>query len=404
MAGCREGDFSVVAVYADGSVIEAATVGREGCSGMQAFVGAKTSSVRLLVQIPGSAAKMSRAAFVRAMESMPAFRNLMSAYIHAFLEQVLVSVACNGAHSLKERLARWRLMMRDRGDEDALQITRSLLAEMLGVQRPTITNAARELEHAGLIERGRRQVTILDRQGLTKESCECYQLVRTRLATERVRLEREHTIAGERIGLLLQELTHRVKNSLQIIAAMVSIEARSHKSGEGKAALERVSHRINALGQLYSKLGEANTVEAVDAATYLDELCRDLIASIHKEGGAPIVFKTDIDSELLPTDRAITIGLMVNELVTNAVKYAFPGNTTGTVLVTLKRVPGELCLTVADNGQGIDFRRTDSGLGGRLIEGFAQQLGGQLKRESGDKGTIVCLTLPSREAAYDLRA
>src|ERR1700730_2415725 len=222
--------------------------------------------------------------------------------------------------------------------------------------------------------------------------------------TERVRLEREHATAHERIGILLQELTHRVKNSLQIIAAMVSIEARSHKSGEGKAALERVSHRINALGQLYSKLSEANTVEAVDAATYLDELCRDLIASVHKESGTSIVLKTDIESEFLPTDRAITIGLMVNELVTNAVKYAFPGNTTGTVLVTLKRVPGELRLTVADNGQGIDFRRTDSGLGGRLVEGFAQQLGGQLKRESGDKGAIVCLTLPSREASYDLGA
>jgi CRP-like cAMP-binding protein len=176
------GVVSVVAVYADGSVIEMATIGREGCTGMQAFFGAKTSSVRLLVQIPGSAAKMSRAAFARAMESMPSFRALMSAYIHAFLEQVLVSVACNGAHSLKERLARWLLMMLDRGDEDALLITQSLLAEMLGVQRPTVTNAVRALERAGLIERGRRQVTIVDRQGLTEESCECYQLVRTRLA------------------------------------------------------------------------------------------------------------------------------------------------------------------------------------------------------------------------------
>src|SRR5580700_11162581 len=144
------GVVSVVAVYADGSVIEMATIGREGCTGMQAFFGAKTSSVRLLVQIPGSAAKMSRAAFAHAMASMPSFRNLMSAYIHAFLEQVLVSVACNGAHSLKQRLARWLLMMGDRADEDTLQITQSLLAEMMGVQRPTITNAARELERAGL--------------------------------------------------------------------------------------------------------------------------------------------------------------------------------------------------------------------------------------------------------------
>ena len=115
------------------------------------------------------------------------------------------------------------------------------------------------------------------------------------------------------------------------------------------------------------------------------------------------MLKTDIESELLPTDRAIPIGLIVNELVTNAVKYAFPGDTKGTVLVTLKRAPGELRLTVADDGQGVDPRRADSGLGGRLVEGFAQQLGGLVERESGNKGTSVCLTLPSREASYDLR-
>jgi CRP-like cAMP-binding protein len=178
----NSGVVSVVAVYANGSVIEMATIGREGCTAVQAFFGAKRSSVRLFVQIPGSAAMMPRAAFARAMESMPSFRNLMSAYIQAFLEQVLVSVACNGAHSLKERLARWLLMMRDRSDEDALPITQNLLAEMLGVQRPTITNAAGELERAGLIERGRQLVTILDRQGLMEESCECYQLVRERVS------------------------------------------------------------------------------------------------------------------------------------------------------------------------------------------------------------------------------
>jgi CRP-like cAMP-binding protein len=176
------GVVSVVAVYANGSVIEMATIGREGCTAVQAVLGAKSSSVRLLVQIPGSAAKMSRAAFTRAMGSMPSFRNLMYAYAQAFLEQVLVSVACNGAHSLQERLARWLLMMRDRGDDDALEITQSLLAEMLGVQRPSITNAAHELERGGLIARGRRQITILDRQGLMAASCECYQLVRARVA------------------------------------------------------------------------------------------------------------------------------------------------------------------------------------------------------------------------------
>src|SRR6202044_3553689 len=109
--------------------------------------------------------------------SLPSFRSIMEAYVQAFLEQIMVSVACNGAHSLKQRLARWLLMMRDRGDSDVLAITQSLLGEMLGVQRPTITNALRELERAGLIKGGRRQVTILDRPGLTQASCECYQLV-----------------------------------------------------------------------------------------------------------------------------------------------------------------------------------------------------------------------------------
>jgi CRP-like cAMP-binding protein len=179
----NSGVISVVAVYADGNVIEMATIGREGFAGVQTFFGARRSSARLLVQIPGSAAIMSRATFDRAMKSMPSFRGLMLAYVQAFFEQVLVSAACNGRHSLKERLARWLLMMRDRSDTDVMPITQDLLAELLGVQRPSLTRAVAELQEAGLILRGRRQITILDRQRLIKASCECYQLVRARVAS-----------------------------------------------------------------------------------------------------------------------------------------------------------------------------------------------------------------------------
>jgi PAS domain S-box-containing protein len=216
--------------------------------------------------------------------------------------------------------------------------------------------------------------------------------------TERTRLEHERAAAHERIAALLQELGHRIKNSLQIIVSMVNIEARNHKIGGGKAALERLSHRIAALGHLYSILETTDSVEEVDAATYLEALCRDLIESVQKENGTSLTLKTDIESEPLPADRAIPLGLIVNELVTNAVKYAFPSETRGTVVVTLKRIPGELRLTVSDDGKGVDPRPTDSGVGGRLVEIFARQLGGQVERESGGKGTIVCLTLPSREA------
>jgi CRP-like cAMP-binding protein len=176
------GVISMLAVYADGTTIEMATIGREGCTGVQAVFGDRDSFARFLVQIPGTAAKMSRSAFTRAMQSVPSFRKLLDAYVHAFLEQVMVSGACNGAHSLKQRLARWLLMMRDRSDDDTLPITQDLLAAMLGVQRPSITLVARELQREGSIERGRRQVTIVDRQRLIEASCECYQVVRARLS------------------------------------------------------------------------------------------------------------------------------------------------------------------------------------------------------------------------------
>ena len=176
------GVVSVMAVYSDGSTIEMATIGREGCGGVHAAFGTARSSARYLVQIPGSVTKISRTAFTRAVRQMPSFRSLVYAYVQAFTEQILISGACNGAHGLKERLARWLLMMRDRSDEDTLPITQDLLAAMLGVQRPTITNAARELERKGLIKRGRKEITILNRRGLIKASCECYQLLRTRFA------------------------------------------------------------------------------------------------------------------------------------------------------------------------------------------------------------------------------
>jgi two-component sensor histidine kinase len=124
----------------------------------------------------------------------------------------------------------------------------------------------------------------------------------------------------------------------------------------------------------------------------------DLVASVRSERPASVVLKTEIDSELLPTDQAIAMGLIVNELVTNALKYAFPRDTKGTVTVRLKRGPGELRLTVADKGEGLDPRHADSGLGGWLVEGFAQQLGGTIERESSSSGTVVRLILPCERA------
>jgi CRP-like cAMP-binding protein len=172
---------SLNTVFADGTTVDMATIGREGCTGVQAVLGAKVSSVRFVTQSPGTAMRLSRRAFSSAMNALPDFRLLMYEYAQAFLDQALVSGACNAAHQLNQRLARWILTTRDRSDSDSLPVTQSLLADMLGVQRPTITVALGEFERAGLIAGARRQVTILDRAGLVEESCECYQRLRERL-------------------------------------------------------------------------------------------------------------------------------------------------------------------------------------------------------------------------------
>jgi len=127
------------------------------------------------------------------------------------------------------------------------------------------------------------------------------------------------------------------------------------------------------------------------------DLCRDLVASVQNVGTRSIVLKTDIARELLPVGQAIPMGLIVNELVTNAPGHAFPSETKGTIAVTLKRVSGKLHLTVGYDGQGVDTRRADSGLGGRLVKGFAQQLDAHLERESSNHGMSIRLILPREE-------
>ena len=183
---------SINTVFADGTAVDMASIGREGCTGVQAVLGAKVSSVRLLTQIPGTAMRMSRRAFTSAINSLPSFKALMFDYAQAFLDQALVSGACNAAHRLDQRLARWLLTARDRSDSDTLPVTQTVLADMLGVRRPTMTNALGEFERAGLIAGARRQVTILDPAGLAEESCECYERLRERFDFHR----RELSVAG----------------------------------------------------------------------------------------------------------------------------------------------------------------------------------------------------------------
>lgn len=175
------GVVCLMAELSDGTA-ETAAVGREGCIGFELALGGKRATNRALVQLPGTASRITTGALLAAMHDVPQIRELLLSYVRFFLVQALQSVACNSLHAVEERCARWLLMAHDRADNtDTLYLTQEFLAEVLGVHRPSVTIVARTLQTAGLIRYSRGVITITDRKGLEDASCDCYQIVRREL-------------------------------------------------------------------------------------------------------------------------------------------------------------------------------------------------------------------------------
>lgn len=170
--------ISALATYRDGSTIEMANIGREACTGLGDVLNQSRQLVTYEVQVGGTALEMPASAFAALRGSYPEFDRVMVSAVQAIVYQIMVSGACNGAHDAKQRLARWLLTMADRADGDTLHLTQEFLAEMLAVRRATVSEAAIDLQSAGLIEYSRGEITITNRPGLRRESCECYDLVR----------------------------------------------------------------------------------------------------------------------------------------------------------------------------------------------------------------------------------
>lgn len=165
---------SLVVTMSDGRVVEAATIGREGAVGGIVSTGNKPAFARAVVQIGGSALKIETAALESAKERSGVIRDLFSRYADTLLAQTMQSVACNALHSLDARLCRWLLTTHDRVDSDEIALTQEYLAEMLGVQRTTVSGVARLLQERGLISYSRGRVVILDRAAIEQSACECY--------------------------------------------------------------------------------------------------------------------------------------------------------------------------------------------------------------------------------------
>jgi len=161
-----------------GGTVEVGTVGNEGLVGLGVYLDGGGIPSRTFVQVPGSGKRMLAAAFAAGAEERPALQKILRRYVQAYLIQVAQTAACNRAHSVDKRCARWLLMTHDRvGGGHTFPLTHQFLAYMLGVRRAGVTVAAGILQKAGLIHYTRGSITISDRKGLEEAACECYGIV-----------------------------------------------------------------------------------------------------------------------------------------------------------------------------------------------------------------------------------
>jgi CRP-like cAMP-binding protein len=169
---------SLVAVLKDGRSAEMAVYGREGALGLVSAVTAAQSFGRYIVQASGTASRIDLERLHEVIGHRPKVRQLVLRFTEAMMARVLQNVACNAVHGVEARACRWILSMHDRLDRDTVPLTHEFLADMLGVQRSTVSSITRSLQQAGFIRQGRGVITVTDRTGLEGASCECYGTVR----------------------------------------------------------------------------------------------------------------------------------------------------------------------------------------------------------------------------------
>jgi CRP-like cAMP-binding protein len=172
------GIVSLIVTGDDGGDVEVATIGNEGMVGLGGLLAGDVSFSRQVVQLRGQAVRIARRPFLAAVNRSRDIRAVLAAHADAFASQLMQSAACNARHDAEQRLARWILTMADRSGKTMLSFTHHAVAEMLGVQRPTVTLAARMMQSAGLIDYRRGTVTLVDRAGLMDVACECYRIIR----------------------------------------------------------------------------------------------------------------------------------------------------------------------------------------------------------------------------------
>ncbi len=214
------------------------------------------------------------------------------------------------------------------------------------------------------------------------------------MAIEQQQYQRKLQAALDRHQVLLSEVNHRVKNSLQVVSAMLHLQANSTGDPALRERLKEASSRVNAVGRAYERLAYNADYENIDLVGYLREVVSDLEPTV-----APCQIQFDAAEEIqIAADRAILVGLIINELVSNAGKYAYPIDTGGLIWVGLFQSDrNSILVSVRDEGAGLPLGFNPSagkGLGTRLVNALSKQLGAELTRTMSPIGTNFVLHVP----------
>jgi two-component sensor histidine kinase len=188
---------------------------------------------------------------------------------------------------------------------------------------------------------------------------------------------------------LLREVNHRVQNSLQLVQAFLALQARE-ETPEVAKHLGEAQRRLSAVALVHRRLYQADRVESVDLARYLDDLMGDMRQAMGGEWDGTIT--ADLAPILISADRAVNIGLVLTELIINAQKYAYAGQP-GPIAISLEPYRNQFRLIVADQGMG--QQREREGFGTRMIRAMVDRLGGTIERFDNRPGLRVILTAPS---------
>jgi chemotaxis family two-component system sensor kinase Cph1 len=188
---------------------------------------------------------------------------------------------------------------------------------------------------------------------------------------------------------LIGEVNHRVQNSLQLVSSFLGMQARASEDPDLHAALEEARRRLTAVAVVHRRLYRGDKIEVVDAARYIEELCADTFLFMGQDWAEHLTL--NLSPVLISTDRAVSLGLVLTELMINSNKHAY-GGAAGPIEIQLFEDRTHLGLVVSDKGVGKTSSRT--GFGSRIMEGLVTQLGGKLTYGDNRPGLRITVTMP----------